>query len=152
MTFSIHILFQESFVTKIEREEIQGYTLFFLPSRKGFSCTNLVDLINDPHTRDMLKLVYPINDEEDFLEIRETSVDRDLNIRPDRAETPEISLDGMPVDLAEEDYASDTQERYSAEREENFSLEELPFNHGRITRQEAEKRLYGKDKGTFLLR
>ena len=145
-------MFQESFVTKIEQKEVQGYTLFFLPSRKGFSCTNLVDLINDPHTRDMLKLVYPINDEEDFLEIRETNVDRDLNIWPDRAETPEISLDGTPVDLAEEDYASDTQERYSAEREENFSLEELPFNHGRITRQEAEKRLYGKDKGTFLLR
>ena len=147
MTLFLHILFQESFVTKIEREEVQGCTLFFLPSRKGFSCINLVDLINDPHTRDMLKLVYPINDEQDFLEIQETNIDGDLNIRSD---TPEISLDGMP--LAEEDYASDTQERYSAEREENFSLEELPFNHGRITRQEAEKRLYGKDKGTFLLR
>lgn len=145
-------MFQESFVTKIEREEVQGYTLFFLPSRKGFSCTNLVDLINDPHTRDMLKLVYPINDEEDILEIQETNIDGDLNMRPDTPETPEISLDGMRLDLAEEDYASDTQERYSAEREENFSLEELPFNHGRITRQEAEKRLYGKDKGTFLLR
>ena len=149
MTLFLHILFQESFVTKIEREEVQGCTLFFLPSRKGFSCTTLVDLINDPHTRDMLKLVHPINDEQDFLEIQETNIDGDLNIRSD---TPEISLDGMPVDLAEEDYASDTQERYSAEREENFSLEELPFNHGRITRQEAEKRLYGKDKGTFLLR
>ena len=126
--------------------------MFFLPSRKGFSCTNLVDLINDPHTRDMLKLVYPINDEEDILEIQETNIDGDLNMRPDTPETPEISLDGMRLDLAEEDYASDTQERYSAEREENFSLEELPFNHGRITRQEAEKRLYGKDKGTFLLR
>ena len=145
-------MFQESFVTKIEREEVQGYTLFFLPSRKGFSCTNLVDLINDPHTRDMLKLVYPINDEADILEIQETNIDGDLNMRPDTPETPEISLDGMRLDLAEEDYASDTQERYSAEREENFSLEELPFNHGRITRQEAEKRLYGKDKGTFLLR
>ena len=100
----------------------------------------------------MLKLVYPINDEADILEIQETNIDGDLNMRPDTPETPEISLDGMRLDLAEEDYASDTQERYSAEREENFSLEELPFNHGRITRQEAEKRLYGKDKGTFLLR
>ena len=100
----------------------------------------------------MLKLVYPINDEADILEIQETNIDGDLNMRPDTPETPEISLDGMRLDLAEEDYASETQERYSAEREENFSLEELPFNHGRITRQEAEKRLYGKDKGTFLLR
>ena len=111
---------------EIKQLQIGNQEFFYIT--KGHSHGSLLDLVQDPDVRNESNLLYPINSEE------ADQVDGDESAAYQAS--PGITEDDSD---GEDDAESD-------------AFENLPYFHGAITREEAEEKLKGKPKGTFLTR